>query len=49
MRLVIELIVDCMRCAKSVTIYSTKTEITGNPLAEWKPTKTGWLCPEEEN
>lgn len=46
MRLIIELIVDCIRCGRSVTIYSNKIEVVGNPLVDWRPTKTGWICPK---
>lgn len=45
MNLVIELIVDCIRCAASVTVYSNKKPVLGNPLYNWTPTKTGWICP----
>lgn len=48
MKLVIELLVDCMRCAASVVVYSNKTEIEGNPLVDWTPTKTGWICPKHK-
>lgn len=47
-KLEIELLVDCIRCSVSVVVYSNQTEVVGNPLVGWTPTKTGWICPKHK-